>query len=70
MSRVELIRITEHIHPADFSVSYLCQFAVDGRKCVPFWSHRIDREQLGEDAWFASLKENAEQLVREGNTDG
>ena len=70
MARIEKISITEHIHPADFSVSYLCQFAVDGRKCVPFWSHRIDRERLGDDRWFESLVENAEQLVREGNVDG
>jgi hypothetical protein len=70
MARIEKVFVTEHIHPADFSVSYLCQFAVNGVKCVPFWSHRLDREQLGEDAWFESLKENAEQLVREGQTDG
>lgn len=70
MAQIEIISITEHIHPADFSVSYLCQFAVDGRKCVPFWSHKIHRMELGEDAWFQSLIENAEQLIREGNIDG
>lgn len=70
MARVEKISITEHVNPWDFSLTYLCQFAVDGRKCVPFWSHKIDLDRLGYDAWLASLMDNAEQLVREGNIDG
>jgi hypothetical protein len=70
MAQIEKISITEHVNPSDFSLNYLCQFAVDGVKCVPFWSPKIHLDTMGYDAWFASLKENAEQLVREGNVDG
>jgi hypothetical protein len=65
MARYEIIRIKEHSHPQDFSRLFLCQIAVDGRPCVPFWSHVAQRAELGEEAWIASLYENAEHLLLE-----
>lgn len=59
------IVIKEQSHPQDFSRIFLCQFAVDGVPCVPFYSHVIDRQRLGEEGWLRSLYENAEQLVRD-----
>lgn len=65
MAKYELIRIKEEAHPADSSRIFLVQVAVDGVPCVPFYSHSIQRKELGEEAWIESLFENAEMLVRE-----
>jgi hypothetical protein len=63
MAHVERIRISEHSHPLDCSTVYLCEFAVDGQKCAPFWSHSIDRQNLGDELWYRSLLENAEHMM-------
>lgn len=63
MPNFEIIKIKEETHPQDFSRIYLCQIAVDGNPCVPFYSHSIQRRELGEEGWLRSLYENAEQLV-------
>jgi hypothetical protein len=65
MPRVDRIKIVPHTHPQDFSTVYLCQFAVDGVPCVPFWSHKAERERLGEDAWYRSLQDNAVGMLAE-----
>jgi hypothetical protein len=65
MPRYEIIKIKEESHPQDFSRIYLCQIAVDSIPCVPFYSHAIQRRELGEEAWLNSLYENAEMLVKE-----
>lgn len=65
MPRHEIIKIAEHTHPQDFSRIFLCQIAVDGVPCVPFWSHAAQRRELGETAWLQSLFDNAEQMVRD-----
>lgn len=65
MPRFDRIKIAEHTHPQDFSRLYLCQIAVDGKPCVPFWSHEAQRRELGEEAWLQSLNENAEHLLAE-----
>ena len=65
MSQREIIKISEHVHPQDFSRLFLCQIAVDGAPCVPFWSHAAQRAELGEEAWLESLYQNAEHLLRE-----
>jgi hypothetical protein len=61
--RHDIIKIAEHTHPQDFSRLYLCQIAVNGVPCVPFWSHAAQRRELGEEAWLRSLFDNAENLV-------
>ncbi len=65
MSRREIIKIREQLHPSDFSRLFLCQVAIDGIPCVPFYSHAIQRRELGEEQWVESLFENGEQLIRE-----
>jgi hypothetical protein len=65
MPNFEIIKIKEQTHPSDFSRIYLCQIAVDNVPCVPFFSHSIQRKELGEEAWLKSLCENAEMLVRD-----
>jgi hypothetical protein len=56
--RYEIIQIKKH------SDLYLCQIAVSGVPCTPFWSTAMQRAELGEEAWIRSLCENAESLVR------
>jgi hypothetical protein len=63
--RFDIIKIKEMTHPQDFSRLYLCQLAVNGIPCVPFYSHEIQRRELGEQAWLESLKENAAGLLAE-----
>ena len=63
MPRHGIVKIAEHVHPQDFSKIYYCQIAVDDVPCVPFWSHEIQRRQLGEEAWLQSLFDNAEDLI-------
>jgi hypothetical protein len=65
MARHEIIKIAEHVHPQDFSRVYLCQIAVNGIPCVPFWSHEAQRRELGEEAWLQSLYDNAEHMIFE-----
>lgn len=65
MPSYEIIRIKEQTHPQDFSRIYLCQIAVDGVPCTPFFSHSIQRHELGEEAWLISLYENAEEMIRQ-----
>lgn len=55
----EIIRIQQH------SDLFLCQVAVNGIPCVPFWSTAMQRHDLGEDRWIQSLFENAEEMVRQ-----
>jgi len=59
----EIIKIKEESHPQDHSRIFLCQIAVRGVPCVPFYSHVIQRDQLGEEAWLKSLCDNAEQMI-------
>lgn len=63
MPRREIIKLTDHVHPQDFSKLYLVQIAVDAKPCIPFWSHEAQRRELGEEAWLQSLFENAEHLL-------
>lgn len=63
MPRVDRIKIVTTTHPQDFSTVYYCQFAVDGVPCVPFWSHKAERERLGEDRWYRGLQENAVDML-------
>jgi hypothetical protein len=63
--RFSIVRIKEQTHPQDFSRLYLVQIAVDDVPCTPFFSHEIQRRELGEQAWLLSLYDNAEMLVRE-----
>ena len=65
MPAYEIIKIREEVHPQDCSRIYLCQIAVDGNPCVPFYSHAIQRKELGEEGWLRSLYENAEHLLRQ-----
>jgi len=65
MPRYEIIKIKEQSHPLDFSRIFLCQIAVDGVPCVPFYSHAIQRKELGEEGWLQSLYENAEQMIHD-----
>lgn len=65
MPTYEIIKIKEQTHPQDYSRIFLCQIAVDGKPCVPFFSHAIQRKELGEEGWLKSLFENAEMLVRD-----
>ena len=57
-ARYEIIRIQKH------QDLFLCQIAVSGNPCTPFWSTAMQRAELGEEAWIRSLCENAEFLVR------
>jgi hypothetical protein len=61
--KFEIMRIKESVNPQDFSTAYLVQIAVDGKPCTPFWSPAEHRKTMGEDAWVASLKENAEHML-------
>ena len=63
MPQREVVKISEHVHPQDFSKLYLVQIAVDSKPCVPFWSHEAQRCELGEEAWLQSLFDNAEDLM-------
>ena len=63
MPQREVVKISEHVHPQDFSKLYLVQIAVDSKPCVPFWSHEAQRRELGEEAWLQSLFDNAEDLI-------
>jgi hypothetical protein len=65
MPQREIVKISEHIHPQDFSKLYLVQIAVDAKPCVPFWSHEAQRRELGEEAWLQSLFDNAENLIHQ-----
>lgn len=62
-SKYTVVKIKEESHPQDHSRIYLCQIAVDGKCCVPFYSHVIQRNELGEEGWLKSLFENAEQML-------
>lgn len=55
----ELIHLSEHVHPDYSSPVYLVQFAIDGHVSPPFWSTKKARVELGEDAWFQGLKDEA-----------
>lgn len=63
MATHEIIKIKEESHPQDHSRIFLVQIAVDGVPCVPFYSHVIQRRQLGEEGWLRSLCENAEDMI-------
>jgi len=65
MAKYEIVKIKEMVHPQDFSRLFLCQIAVDGRCCVPFYSHIAQRMELGEEAWERSLYENAEHMLQQ-----
>jgi hypothetical protein len=65
MPRYEIIKIKEMSHPQDCSRIFLCQIAVDSVPCTPFYSHSIQRKQLGEEGWLQSLYENAEQMIHD-----
>lgn len=63
--QAELLKVKEIINKSDCSRMYLVQFAVDGKKTVPFWSWERDRRLLGDDAWVESLKENAVHIMQQ-----
>lgn len=63
--RHELIHLSEHTNPDYPYPVYLVQYAVDGKKCPPFWSTKKARIDMGEDAWFESLKLEAEAAIAE-----
>jgi len=62
-SDYEIIKIKEESHPQDHSRIYLCQIAVRGIPTVPFYSHSIQRQNLGEEGWLKSLCESAEDML-------